>query len=59
MNGEQVASGTVPISVPLPFTPNDCLDNGTCLGSPVSREYRERAPFAFNGTIERLHVAYH
>jgi hypothetical protein len=34
VNGEQVASGTVPISVPLLFTPNDCRNNGTCLTAP-------------------------
>jgi arylsulfatase len=59
VNGEQVAMGTVPVSAPLLFTANDCLDVGTCLGSPVSLDYRERAPFSFNGTIARMHVRYH
>ena len=54
-----VAKGQVPISAPLLFTANDCLDIGTCLGSPVSLDYRERAPFPFNGIIHRMHVAYH
>lgn len=53
-----VASGQVPMSAPLLFTANDCLDIGTCLGSPVSLDYRERAPFPFEGTIDRVHVAY-
>jgi arylsulfatase len=57
-NGETVASGQVPISVPLLFTANDCLDIGTCLGSPVSMDYRERAPFPFEGDIHGVHVAY-
>ena len=43
----------VPISAPLLFTANDCLDIGTCLGSPVSLDYYDRAPFPFNGTIEK------
>lgn len=56
--GQTVASGRVPVSAPLLFTANDCLDIGTCLGSPVSHEYRERAPFPFEGHISRVHVAY-
>lgn len=58
VDGTEVASGTVPISAPLLFTANDCLDIGTCLGSPVSMDYRERAPFPFEGHIHRVHVAY-
>ncbi|WP_426566094.1 arylsulfatase [Angustibacter sp. McL0619] len=59
VNGEPVGEGRVPVSAPLLFTANDCLDIGTCLGSPVSLDYRARAPFAFNGTIRRMSVAYH
>jgi arylsulfatase A-like enzyme len=58
IDGDVVASGVVPISAPLLFTANDCLDVGTCLGSPVSLDYHKRAPFPFNGTINRMHVAY-
>jgi arylsulfatase len=58
-NGEQVAAGQVPISAPLLFTANDCLDIGTCLGSPVSLDYFDRAPFPFEGTIDTVHVRYH
>ncbi len=58
VDGDTVATGLVPISAPLLFTANDCLDIGTCLGSPVSLDYRERAPFAFEGHISRVHVAY-
>ena len=58
VDGAEVASGTVPISAPLLFTANDCLDIGTCLGSPVSMDYRERAPFPFEGHIYKVHVAY-
>ncbi|WP_243059403.1 arylsulfatase [Nocardioides sp. SR21] len=56
--GETVASGQVPISAPLLFTANDCLDIGRSLGSPVSLDYRERAPFAFDGTIDNVTVTY-
>jgi arylsulfatase len=58
LDGQTVASGQVPVSAPLLFTANDCLDIGTCLGSPVSLDYRERAPFPFEGRIHRVHVAY-
>jgi arylsulfatase len=58
VDGETVAAGQVPVSAPLLFTANDCLDIGTCLGSPVSMDYRERAPFPFEGHVHRVHVAY-
>jgi arylsulfatase len=57
-NGKVVGEGTVPISAPLLFTANDCLDIGVSLGSPVSLDYHDKAPFQFNGTIERVHVKY-
>jgi arylsulfatase A-like enzyme len=58
VNGEQHATGLVPISAPLLFTANDCLDIGTCLGGSVSLDYYDRAPFAFNGTIDNVNVRY-
>ena len=58
VNGEVVATGQVPISAPLLFTANDCLDIGIALGSPVSLDYYDKAPFKFNGTIEKVHVGY-
>ena len=58
VNGQQVAQGQVPVSAPLFFTANDCLDIGTDLGSPVSVDYFEKAPFAFNGKISTVHVKY-
>jgi hypothetical protein len=58
VGSEIVAKCQVPVSAPLLFTANDCLDIGVCLGSPVSMDYYERAPFPFEGRIERVHVAY-
>lgn len=58
VNGEVVATGQVPISAPLLFTANDCLDIGIALGSPVSLDYYDKVPFKFNGTIEQVHVEY-
>lgn len=58
VNGEVYASGQVPVSAPLLFTANDCLDIGQALGSPVSLDYRDKAPFKFNGRIDQVHVKY-
>jgi arylsulfatase A-like enzyme len=58
VNGKVVAEGAVPVSAPVGFTANDCLDIGQALGSPVSLDYREKAPFKFNGVIEQVHVKY-
>jgi arylsulfatase A-like enzyme len=58
VNGEEVASGEVPVSAPLTFTANDALDFGIDLGSPVGIEYYDLAPFKFNGTIEGAQVKY-
>ena len=58
INGEQVGHGQVPVSAPLLFSANECLDIGTSLGSQVSINYYRKAPFTFDGTIERMHVGY-
>lgn len=58
VGGAEVARGLVPVSAPLLFTANDCLDIGTCLGSPVSLDYYDRAPFPFEGTIDTVEVRY-
>ena len=58
VNGDVVADGQVPISAPLLFTANDCLDIGIALGSPVSLDYFDKAPFKFNGTIHEMRVEY-
>ena len=34
------------------------LDIGVCLGSPVSLDYYDKAPFPFEGQIDRVRVAY-
>jgi len=58
VDGEELASGVVPISAPLLFTANDCLDIGVCYGGRVSLDYYDRAPFPFNGTIKNVNVRY-
>ncbi len=58
VDGKRVAHGVAPVSAPLIFTANDCLDIGIALGSPVSLDYSKKAPFKFNGTIETMNVKY-
>ncbi len=58
VNGQEVAKGRVPVSAPALFTANDCLDIGTDLGSPVSLDYFDGAPFSFNGKINSVQVKY-
>jgi hypothetical protein len=58
VNGKEVASGVVPVSAPLIFTANDCLDFGIDLRSPVGLEYYDHAPFKFDGKIEGARVQY-
>jgi arylsulfatase A-like enzyme len=58
VNGDVFATGQVPISAPLLFTANDCLDIGIVHGSPVSLDYYDKVPFKFNGTIDQVHVEY-
>ena len=58
VDGEDVATGEVPVSAPLLFSANDCLDIGRAYGGAVSRAYADRMPFAFDGIIDRVHIAY-
>ena len=58
VNGKVFAEGSVPVSAPVGFTGNDCLDIGLALGSPVSLDYHKKAPFKFNGKIDQVHVKY-
>ena len=58
VNGEAVAQGQVPRAMSLHFTSNATFDLGADLDSPVSLDYFNEAPFAFNGTIGATRIAY-
>ncbi len=58
VNGQQVAQGRVPRTAVLAFTANDAFDVGMDSYSPVSEAYFDRMPFKFNGTIDKVHIAY-
>jgi arylsulfatase len=52
----EVARIMVARTVPAAFTASETLDVGVDLGSPVSRAYADRRPFAFDGEIIRMRV---
>ncbi len=58
VNGKEVGKGTVPRAMSLHFTSNATFDIGIDLDSPVSLDYYEKAPFAFNGKIGRTKISY-
>lgn len=57
-NGKQVGQGRIEHSVPAGFTASETFDIGIDLGSPVALDYFDRAPFKFNGKIEKIHIQY-
>ena len=56
VDGKEVARATVKRTVPAAFTASESFDVGTDLGSPVSRDYYDRRPFAFDGKIKEVRV---
>ena len=56
VDGEEVGKVTLKRSVPLAFTASETFDVGTDLGSPVSLNYSDRRPFAFDGKINSVDV---
>ncbi|TXL70556.1 arylsulfatase [Vineibacter terrae] len=58
VNGIEMAKGRVPRTAALAFTANDAFDVGIDSYSPVSLAYFDRAPFKFNGRIDRVHIKY-
>lgn len=58
VNGQEVGKGVIGLTVPLLFTASETFDVGVDLGSPVSLDYFDKAPFAFNGRIMAVDVKY-
>ncbi len=56
VDGQEVVRTTVKRTVPGAFTASETLDVGIDLGSPVSLDYFDRAPFRFEGQIEKVVV---
>ncbi|WP_295438827.1 arylsulfatase [uncultured Thiodictyon sp.] len=57
VDGREVGRTTVKRTVPAAFTASETFDVGTDLGSPVSLDYFDRRPFAFDGTIDAVKVS--
>nr|WP_214460633.1 arylsulfatase [Flavihumibacter fluvii] len=58
VNGDVVGQGQVPAAMSLHFTSNATFDIGIDLDSPVSLDYYDKAPFAFNGSIGKTTITY-
>jgi len=58
VNGKTVGEVMAKTTVPAIFTASESFDVGMDLGSAVALDYHERAPFEFNGTIERIKIKY-
>jgi arylsulfatase len=56
VDGSEVAKVVVARTVPAAFTASETFGVGVDLGSPVSPDYFDRAPFKFNGKIEEVVV---
>ena len=56
VDGQEVVRTTVKRTVPGAFTASETLDVGVDLGSPVSLDYLDRAPFRFDGKIDSVTV---
>lgn len=50
-NGEQIGSGRLDRTVPVAFTSYGGMDIGRDNGLVVDRQYEDKAPYAFTGTI--------
>jgi arylsulfatase len=54
VNGKKVASGKIDMVPPVRYSATDTLDIGMDLGAVVSPSYYDKAPFVFNGKIEKV-----
>jgi arylsulfatase A-like enzyme len=58
VDGVEVARKETPFTVPLAFSASETFNVGMDLGCPVTLDYRDRAPFKFNGQINDVHIVY-
>ena len=56
VDGEELGSVRALGTVPAAFSSSETLDIGIDLGSPVSFNYLEKAPFKYNGKINSVHI---
>jgi hypothetical protein len=53
-NGELVAEGDMPRTVPVAFSSYAGMDIGRDTGRVVDRDYESKAPYAFTGTVKEV-----
>ena len=58
VNGEKVDEVEMTEMHISTFSLSETFDVGKDLGSPVSLDYYDRAPFRFNGKIEKIDIRY-
>ena len=58
IDGLEVARGVTPFTAPLAFSASETFNVGIDPGSAVTLDYRDRAPFRFNGQINDVHIVY-
>ncbi len=56
VDGKEMAKGIVARTVPAAFSASETFDVGVDMGSSVSLRYNKKAPFKFNGKINRVKV---
>ena len=56
INGKLAGEGEIANVVPGRFSATETLDIGMDLGSTVTKDYHDKAPFAFTGTIKNVTV---
>ncbi|MFV0290561.1 MAG: arylsulfatase [Mangrovibacterium sp.] len=57
VNGQKVGEGAIEKVVPARYSATETLDIGKDLGSTVSPDYRAKAPYAYNGTIDYVKIS--
>ena len=56
VNGEKVAEGVLPHTVPSTFSLTESFDVGVDNGTPVSNNYKQKEHFPFTGQIDRVTI---
>jgi hypothetical protein len=52
VDGKEVASGSIPRTIPFRISADETLDFGEDTGTPVSEDYK--VPFKFTGTLDKV-----
>jgi len=58
VNGKKVGEVVAETTVPAIFTASETFDVGLDNGSAVALDYHEKAPFKFNGKINKINIKY-